>query len=75
MSCLCVMCWVSLIRWWHNICMVCFCIPHPRQFFYGRMNVGITIGPSSVDHLICLPPRYNTTLDKADVGQEANSHS
>ena len=57
MSCLCVMCWVSLIRWWHNICMVCFCIPHPRQFFYGRMNVGIAIGPSSVDHLICLLPR------------------
>ena len=40
MSCLCVMCWVSLIRWWHNIiCLVCFCIPHPRQFFYVRMNL------------------------------------
>jgi hypothetical protein len=45
MSCLCVRCWVSLIRW-HNICMVCFCIPHPRQFFYGRMNVGIAIPPA-----------------------------
>ena len=27
MSCLCVRCWVSLIRWHNNICMVCFCIP------------------------------------------------
>jgi hypothetical protein len=28
---------------------VVFLHPHPRQFFYGIMNMVIAIGPSSVD--------------------------
>jgi hypothetical protein len=35
-SCLCVMCWVSSIRWWRNICMLCFCNHTRASSFMGE---------------------------------------